>query len=76
MAIALSGRGYRGAPGIYDKEQTASWKRITDAVHAEGVTCSISYGMRAARRDAGHNRMASNLPLIASGQTRSGLPLL
>jgi N-ethylmaleimide reductase len=35
-AIALSGRGYRGAPGIYDKEQTAGWKRITDAVHAEG----------------------------------------
>ena len=35
-AVAPSGRGYRGAPGIYDKEQAAGWKRITDAVHARG----------------------------------------
>jgi N-ethylmaleimide reductase len=35
-AVAASGRGYRGAPGIYGKEQTAGWKRITDAVHARG----------------------------------------
>ena len=35
-AVAASGRGYRGAPGIYKKEQVAGWKRITDAVHATG----------------------------------------
>jgi N-ethylmaleimide reductase len=33
-AVAASGRGYRGAPGVYNKEQVAGWKRITDAVHA------------------------------------------
>jgi N-ethylmaleimide reductase len=35
-AVVASGRGYRGAPGVYGKEQTAGWKRITDAVHARG----------------------------------------
>jgi N-ethylmaleimide reductase len=35
-AIAPSGRGYRGAPGIYTDEQVMGWKRITDAVHAKG----------------------------------------
>src|SRR5260370_6906473 len=35
-AVAASGRGYRGAPGICSDEQVAGWKRITGAVHAEG----------------------------------------
>jgi N-ethylmaleimide reductase len=35
-AVALSARGYRGAPGIYNNEQVTGWKRITDAVHAKG----------------------------------------
>jgi len=35
-AISATGRGYRGAPGIYSGEQVAGWKRVTDAVHAKG----------------------------------------
>ena len=35
-AISATGRGYRGAPGIYTDEQVAGWKRVTDAVHAKG----------------------------------------
>jgi N-ethylmaleimide reductase len=35
-AIAPSARGYKGAPGIYNDEQVAGWKRVTDAVHAKG----------------------------------------
>jgi len=35
-AVAASGRGYRGAPGIYSDEQVAGWKRIAGAVHAKG----------------------------------------
>jgi N-ethylmaleimide reductase len=34
-AVAASGRGYRGAPGIYSDEQVAAWKRITGAVYAK-----------------------------------------
>src|SRR5271168_2249968 len=35
--IAISGRGWYGAPGIYTDDQVAGWKRITDAVHAKGA---------------------------------------
>ena len=34
--ISITSRGWYGAPGIYTKEHVAGWKRITDAVHAEG----------------------------------------
>lgn len=30
------GAGYAATPGIYSDEQTAAWKKITDAVHAKG----------------------------------------
>jgi N-ethylmaleimide reductase len=32
----LTGRGYLGAPGIYSDVHIASWKKVTDAVHAKG----------------------------------------
>jgi len=35
-AISTSGRGYKGAPGLYSDEQVTGWKRVTDAVHAKG----------------------------------------
>jgi N-ethylmaleimide reductase len=35
-AISTSGRGYKGAPGLYSDEQVTGWKRITDAVQAKG----------------------------------------
>jgi N-ethylmaleimide reductase len=34
--VAVQGRGYLGAPGIYADEQIAGWRRVTDAVHAKG----------------------------------------
>jgi N-ethylmaleimide reductase len=34
--IAVTGRGYLGAPGIYADAQIAGWKKIVDAVHAKG----------------------------------------
>jgi len=34
--VALTGRGYLGAPGIYGDAHIAGWKKITDAVHAKG----------------------------------------
>ena len=34
--ISVEGRGYAWTPGIYTDEQVAAWKRVTDAVHAEG----------------------------------------
>lgn len=34
--ISEQGRGYMDTPGIHSAEQVAAWRRVTDAVHAEG----------------------------------------
>jgi N-ethylmaleimide reductase len=34
--VSRNGRGYLGAPGIYDDAQIAGWKKVVDAVHAKG----------------------------------------
>lgn len=34
--VSIRGYGYAGAPGIYSDAQIEGWKRVTDAVHAEG----------------------------------------
>jgi len=34
--ISRDGLGYPDTPGIYSDEQVAGWRRVTDAVHAEG----------------------------------------
>ena len=34
--VAITGRGYLGAPGIYSDEQVTGWNKITAAVHARG----------------------------------------
>jgi len=35
-AVSHQGQGYADVPGLYGAEQLAGWKRVTDAVHAEG----------------------------------------
>jgi N-ethylmaleimide reductase len=34
--ISAEGQGYLDTPGIYSAEQVAGWRRVTDAVHAQG----------------------------------------
>jgi len=34
--ISAQGQGYLDTPGIYSNEQVAAWKKVTDAVHAQG----------------------------------------
>ena len=34
--VSEQGQGWYGAPGIYNAEQAAGWKRVTDAVHSAG----------------------------------------
>lgn len=34
--VAPEGQGYPFTPGIHSPEQVAGWRRVTDAVHAEG----------------------------------------
>jgi N-ethylmaleimide reductase len=35
-AITHQGQGYADVPGLYGADQLAAWKKVTDAVHAEG----------------------------------------
>ena len=35
-AISAEGRGWPNGPGIWTDEHVAGWKKVTDAVHAEG----------------------------------------
>jgi len=39
--IAPQGQGYLDTPGIYAPEQVKAWKRVTDAVHAEGGKIAV-----------------------------------
>ena len=34
--VCPEGQGYLDTPGIYNREQVAGWRHVTDAVHAEG----------------------------------------
>lgn len=36
VAVSPEGTGYLFTPGLYTDEQVVAWKRVTDAVHAEG----------------------------------------
>jgi N-ethylmaleimide reductase len=36
VATSATGLGYARTPGIYSDEQVERWRRVTDAVHAEG----------------------------------------
>ena len=41
--ISPAARGYPYTPGIWSDEQVAGWRRVTDAVHAEGglIVCQL-----------------------------------
>jgi len=39
--ISAQGQGYLDTPGIHRPEQIAAWKRVTDAVHAEGGKIAV-----------------------------------
>lgn len=39
--ICPQGQGYIDTPGIYNAEQIAGWRRVTDAVHAQGGRIAV-----------------------------------
>jgi N-ethylmaleimide reductase len=48
-----AGRSYTGQPGLVNAEQIAGWKKVTDAVHAEGgrMFAQIMHGGRVSHED-------------------------
>lgn len=51
--ISAKAGGYANIPGIWNDEQCAAWKKITDAVHAKGskIICQLWFLGRAAYPD-------------------------
>jgi N-ethylmaleimide reductase len=62
-AVAIGGRAYQGAPGLYSEGQIPAWKRLTDAVHAQGgyVFAQLFHGGRQA-----HIELTGTTPVSAS----------
>ncbi|QCO97179.1 alkene reductase [Arthrobacter sp. 24S4-2] len=72
-----AGRSYPGQPGIVTAEQIAGWKKVTDAVHAEGgrIFAQIMHGGRVSHEDinGGHQVVApSAIALEAETRTYKG----
>ncbi|QNL48180.1 alkene reductase [Olivibacter sp. SDN3] len=61
-AISSNGGAYLNTPGIYTEEQKQAWKKIVDAVHAEGGKIFVQL-VHSGR--VGHSAIQKNEPLIA-----------
>ena len=56
-APSASGLGYCRTPAIYNEQQIAAWKAVTDAVHAEGGLIVLQL-MHVGRASSAHNKPA------------------
>ncbi|MDY7218011.1 alkene reductase [Denitrificimonas sp. JX-1] len=54
---SANGMGYCRTPGIYNAEQIAAWRQVTDAVHAKGGTIVLQL-MHCGRVATHHNKPA------------------
>lgn len=62
---SADGMGYCRTPGIYNAEQIAQWRRVTDAVHAEGGTIVLQL-MHCGRVATVHNKPAGSKTIAPS----------
>ncbi len=62
-AVAITGRSYYGAPGIYDDGQIPAWKKLTAAVHANGgrIFLQLFHGGRQS-----HVGMTGGIPPVSA----------
>ena len=66
------GRSYPGQPGIETDEQIAGWRRVADAVHAEGgtIVMQLMHGGRVSHPDISQTpRIVGPSAVAAPGQT-------
>ncbi|MFB7255421.1 oxidoreductase [Streptomyces nojiriensis] len=65
-AVSADGRATPGCPGLWNDEQEAAWRRLTDFVHGQSDTClgiQLTHaGRRAAAHGGGQPVAASPLP--------------
>jgi 2,4-dienoyl-CoA reductase-like NADH-dependent reductase (Old Yellow Enzyme family) len=69
-----AGRSYMGQPGLVTEQQIAGWKKVTDAVHAEGgrMFAQVMHGGRVSHEDitGGHPVVAPSAIAI-DGEVRT-----
>ena len=63
--VSEQGQGWYGAPGVYNAEQAAGWRRVTDAVHSAGGLIFVQLW---------HQGSVSHRSLYDDGRLPSGRP--
>ena len=69
-----AGRSYPGQPGIVTPDQIAGWKKVTDAVHAEGgrIFAQIMHGGRVSHEDiTGGHQVVAPSAIAVDAETRT-----
>ena len=68
-AVSRQGSGYPNIPGIWNDEQTAGWKAITDAVHRDGgrIFMQLFHTGRIA-----HSSLTGERPVSSTDQAPTG----
>ncbi len=69
-----AGRSYPGQPGLVTAEQIAGWKKVTDAVHAEGgrIFAQIMHGGRVSHPDInGGQTLVAPSAIAIEGEVRT-----
>jgi N-ethylmaleimide reductase len=69
---AENGNGYLGAPGLYDDNQIAGWKLVTEAVHAKGakIFLQLYHAGRQSNKDV---QPAGSIPVGPSEVSHGGV---
>lgn len=70
----LAGRSWPGQPGLHTTDQISGWKKVTDAVHAEGgrIFAQIMHGGRVSHEDiTGGHRIVAPSALAMAGEART-----
>ncbi|MEG9246960.1 alkene reductase [Arthrobacter sp. Soc17.1.1.1] len=69
-----AGQGFPGQPGLVEDEQLAGWKRVTDAVHADGgrIVAQVMHAGRVTHRDTnGGYEVVAPSAIAIDGTTRT-----
>jgi len=74
-AISHQGQGYADVPGIWSPEQVTAWKKITDAVHANGgkIVVQLWHVGRVSHTDLQPGNQAPVAPSAITAKTKTVL---
>ena len=70
--VSQQGQGYQDTPGIYSQAQIEGWRKVTDAVHAEGgrIFLQLWHVGRVSHVDLQENGVAPVAPSTIRAKTR------